>query len=96
MRAQVTGDNAGKQIVSAARRRADDEADLLAAIKARHVFGRLGLHGGNERKKQRDEKPSHACTLRALSLARNVSNSRPGQLRRSVTPRSDNASQITA
>ena len=42
MRADMARHDAGEQIIGAARRRADDEADLLAAVEVRDVVGGMG------------------------------------------------------
>ena len=51
MRADMARHDAGEQIIGAARRRADDEADLLAAVEVFDVVGGVGRGGG--------EKPRH-------------------------------------
>ena len=50
MRADMARHDAGEQIIGAAWRRADDEADLLAAVEICDVVG-AGWNGG--------EKPRH-------------------------------------
>ena len=70
MRADMARHDAGEQIVSAARRRADDEADLLAAVEVFDVVGGVGRGGGEERQKQR-EKTQRVIPGSAKRRARN-------------------------
>ena len=51
MRADMARHDAGEQIVSAARRRTDDEADLLAAVKVCDVVGGMCRYDGKQQQK---------------------------------------------
>ena len=55
MRGDVAGDDAREQVIAAARRGADDEPHLLAAIEGRDVVLRVGRPEQTESSEEQDE-----------------------------------------
>ena len=51
MRADMARHDAGEQVVGAARRRADDEADLFATVEICDVVGGARRRGGEHQQK---------------------------------------------
>src|SRR6202044_172834 len=74
MRTDMARHEAGEQIVGAARRRADDEAELLAAVKVRDVAGGMGGDEPRHCEERSDEaiqaEPPNWIASRSLSWGR--------------------------